>query len=1322
MDWKLCIICQANKTGEPLQCPAISKRKDVGASYSSFANNLQEFRIIGSVPGNLNLENLDDGQGVEKTLMERKASWHKTCRNAFSNAKLERAKKRKHECDQDDESDTSFGTEFTTSPIKARRSSIPTNTSTNYCIFCDSSDSPEHLHAASTLEIDRKVRECASLVHDNKLIGKLASGDMIAIEAKYHTKCLVGLYNKARKVKCSCTNGDSITVSSIDTEELAFTELLALIDESIQIENLAVLKLSDLAKFYSSRLSEVQGRAPKVNTTRLKARILASFPDLTAHTQGREVLFVLGNEIGGVLLDAKNRDSEAFYLAKAAMIVRREILQIKNCFNGTFLDDCQANSVPASLVTLLNMIMRGPTTKRDTTGSQACLTVAQLIVYNSISRFRNISSDQRNSYTHHVRNRECPLPIYTAVKIRGTTREKSLIDTFYKLGLSVDNIDHNPSATSSQGSFHGTAISLVQHLTTENSGTERPIDVFDPNRCSSSKKITTLPPYYTDVPPFTLPSTNIAISDSSNQLGFEADQISPQVNYEDDWLESARQTLTKEEIGNEEAVSWAAYHASRSSISFHQPAIISLLPMFTENAHSLAMVAHSINVTSKAIMHLNPSQIPVITADQPLFALAKQIQWITGGAYDEDHLLVMMGGLHIEIAAFKALGKWLNGSGWVEALINASVASSGVADSFLSASHITRTRRAHQITAAALHILMKKAYDECSKSNENNSTVEPFGDWKDERMKKCPQFLYWATVLEFELLCLKLVKAFREGNFSLYLQAIHDLLPWMFALDCFNYSRWLSVHYRDMSELLLKHPDLFKEFENGSFVAHKTKRLFSAIALDQAHEQVNAIVKGEGGAIGLTENPAALRRWMVGGPELARMVKEFENVTFEQESQKHHEQKPAIQAAFAKDVSKLVATIDELSNPFREDGENLTALHTKDIMNEDVVFTVRNARNLGEMQCKKFFKERLKEKTKPLTDAITKNNFSTFNIKEKKVISKDKTKVTVLKEDCALFSRLYIACQNRDGNLEDFFRFENQPWPPSLSKMGQLRGGSKADLVGCLTGSLETEDHPVVDAAILDGAVIVQMLQPKTVTTFEEYFDLIFAPYILRQLQYVKRLDIVWDIYKEDSLKKTTREKRGSGQRRKVTPSTRIPSDWKGFLRVSNNKDELFKLLATKVVSLKLSAGKTIFATHGENVLSSEEMPDMSALSPCTHEEADTRMIIHTFDASLHGHRRIKIRSNDTDVVVLAVAFAPLISIDELWISYGPSKQIRNLPAHSIATSIGQKTARVLPLFHALTGCDTVSFFGGRGKKTAWEVEGISRANYHPRKVDDAAG
>ena len=104
-------------------------------------------------------------------------------------------------------------------------------------------------------------------------------------------------------------------------------------------------------------------------------------------------------------------------------------------------------------------------------------------------------------------------------------------------------------------------------------------------------------------------------------------------------------------------------------------------------------------------------------------------------------------------------------------------------------------------------------------------------------------------------------------------------------------------------------------------------------------------------------------------------------------------------------------------------------------------------------------------------------------------MSIDKAKITVLKEACALFSRLYIAFQNRERNLEDFFKFENQPWPPSLSQMGHLRGGTKADLVKCLPGaSSQTVEQRNVDAIILDGAAVVQMLQPTPVSTFEECF------------------------------------------------------------------------------------------------------------------------------------------------------------------------------------------------------------------------------------------
>ena len=71
---------------------------------------------------------------------------------------------------------------------------------------------------------------------------------------------------------------------------------------------------------------------------------------------------------------------------------------------------------------------------------------------------------------------------------------------------------------------------------------------------------------------------------------------------------------------------------------------------------------------------------------------------------------------------------------------------------------------------------------------------------------------------------------------------------------------------------------------------HKSTRAFSSIALD--HEQANALVKGDGWAVGLTESPGALLRWMVAG-----MTQEFEESipSVTKEDTRHHEQVPGVQ-------------------------------------------------------------------------------------------------------------------------------------------------------------------------------------------------------------------------------------------------------------------------------------------------------------------------------------------------------------------------------------------------------------------------------------------
>ena len=163
------------------------------------------------------------------------------------------------------------------------------------------------------------------------------------------------------------------------------------------------------------------------------------------------------------------------------------------------------------------------------------------------------------------------------------------------------------------------------------------------------------------------------------------------------------------------------------------------------------------------------------------------------------------------------------------------------------------------------------------------------------------------------LLILILVHSFRQSDLRQYTAALMAITPSMFALDRTNYSQWLPVHVRDMVKLPNKHPHVYKEFwKGGKFTGQKRTNTFSSIPLDQAHEQNNKLIKGDGRIIEIPENPGVLLRWMVAGPELARMVKEFETTIEEDNTNQtyttHHEQSRACQVRFISHVQSLVST------------------------------------------------------------------------------------------------------------------------------------------------------------------------------------------------------------------------------------------------------------------------------------------------------------------------------------------------------------------------------------------------------------------------------
>ena len=96
---------------------------------------------------------------------------------------------------------------------------------------------------------------------------------------------------------------------------------------------------------------------------------------------------------------------------------------------------------------------------------------------------------------------------------------------------------------------------------------------------------------------------------------------------ENRWVEHALALIKKGRLTSEDALAWAAYHDSQQSLTLDPPALCALLPLFYEKAATPAMIKQGMDVQRQAIQYLNLGQIAVTTFDQPLFALAKLVQW-----------------------------------------------------------------------------------------------------------------------------------------------------------------------------------------------------------------------------------------------------------------------------------------------------------------------------------------------------------------------------------------------------------------------------------------------------------------------------------------------------------------------------------------------------------------------------------------------------------------------------------------------------------------------------------------------------------------------
>ncbi|KAJ8938316.1 hypothetical protein NQ314_011528, partial [Rhamnusium bicolor] len=136
----------------------------------------------------------------------------------------------------------------------------------------------------------------------------------------------------------------------------------------------------------------------------------------------------------------------------------------------------------------------------------------------------------------------------------------------------------------------------------------------------------------------------------------------------------------------------------------------------------------------------------------------------------------------------------------------------------------------------------------------------------------------------------------------------------------------------------------------------------------------------------------------------------------------------------------------------------------------------------------------------------------------------DNSGVACLKE----IEQTGVQIESRKLNMDEFFRYENQEFPPSISLNGGLRSGNKSNLVEILEKIVlvETTNPKHCDGIVCDGAAMTHLVVPRVAKTFQEYFRLEFYPYIKSKTSSLncKRVDVVWDLYNTDTIKKAQRQ------------------------------------------------------------------------------------------------------------------------------------------------------------------------------------------------------
>lgn len=418
-----------------------------------------------------------------------------------------------------------------------------------------------------------------------------------------------------------------------------------------------------------------------------------------------------------------------------------------------------------------------------------------------------------------------------------------------------------------------------------------------------------------------------------------------------------------------------------------------------------------------------------------------------------------------------------------------------------------------------------------------------------------------------------------------------------------------------------------------------------------------------------------------------------------------------------RDVLSTMEVINAFINPWTYEGEELVSLVTGVVAPEKAKEDMLGVAELGESQASDFLSDRALSDIVGFHSPLTRNNIATFGEKRRKV-TKDKQRAVIQKNDISLFSRLLILSKSsRDINIREILSYPlHSVSLPLSSADGSLCKTVKSSLIQAIENDCTDFllDTGISDAIMIDAMAMVQSLPNAAIpSTFGRLGDMIFQLVVTLVKQHgASRADFVIDCYYEQSIKDSERIRRTSQSSRIQTlhinnGEVKVPSNWKSFLSSPINKTNLLKFLHSHWSTCSSSYRFTLFSTTQTGCeqyqFSGSGVPQVTVCNDLEsdHEEADTRLIAHAYHASKLG-MSVLICSPDTDVYILSIVHSS--KFDNLKFLTGCGERKRIVNVKTMATDLGSEMCGALIGLHAFTGCDAVSAFSGKGKKTPYRL------------------